>query len=57
MINDVPPIEVEGRKAHCDGGKGALGHPRVFINLDKIGVPKACGYCGLRFVQKDSHHH
>jgi hypothetical protein len=21
MINEVPPIEVEGRKAVCDGGK------------------------------------
>ncbi|CAJ0948783.1 unnamed protein product, partial [Mesorhabditis belari] len=32
----------------CDGGHPALGHPRVFINLDKPGV-HACGYCGNRF--------
>lgn len=26
-------------------GGGSLGHPKVFINLDKPG-PKACGYVG-----------
>lgn len=33
----------------CDGGGGPLGHPRIFINLDK---PKICWctYCGLPFV-------
>lgn len=24
---------VEGRRARCDGGGGALGHPAVWINL------------------------
>ncbi len=34
-------------------GNDALGHPKVYINLDKpeIGV---CGYCGNRFVS-DKH--
>ncbi|CAI4225891.1 unnamed protein product [Auanema sp. JU1783] len=36
------------RVVYCDGGHPALGHPRVFINLDKPGV-HACGYCGNRF--------
>ena len=35
-------------KVSCDGGGGALGHPRVYINLDD-GQPKACIYCGLRY--------
>ena len=32
----------------CDGGGGALGHPKVYINLDD-GKPHGCIYCGLRF--------
>ena len=39
----------------CDGGGGALGHPRVYINLDPDG-PQTCGYCGLRFVLDKDHH-
>ncbi|KAJ3216701.1 hypothetical protein HDU67_009133 [Dinochytrium kinnereticum] len=55
LIRKVPIITVSTRRVSCDGGGGALGHPKVFINLDD-GHPVACGYCGQRF-QKDSHHH
>jgi len=55
LINEVPPIPVEGSQTFCDGGGGPLGHPKVFINVDKPGN-QACGYCGLRFY-KDSHGH
>lgn len=44
LIAEEPVREVEGRIACCDGGGGALGHPRVWINLDK-GKPESCGYC------------
>lgn len=37
----------------CDGGGGPLGHPRVYINVDKPQIC-TCGYCGLPFVSK--HH-
>ena len=40
----------------CDGGGGALGHPKVFINLDPSG-PQSCIYCGLRFEMDHSHAH
>ncbi|KAI0068203.1 hypothetical protein BV25DRAFT_1818586, partial [Artomyces pyxidatus] len=43
MIANEPVRLVHGRKAVCDGGIGPLGHPKIFINLDKPG-PKACGY-------------
>ena len=33
----------------CDGGGGALGHPKVYINLDS-GEVQTCPYCGMRFV-------
>ncbi|KAI3621747.1 nadh-ubiquinone oxidoreductase [Moniliophthora roreri] len=55
MIANEPVRVVHGRKAVCDGGSGPLGHPKIYINLDKPG-PKACGYCGLRFEQAPHHH-
>ncbi|XP_003744447.1 NADH dehydrogenase [ubiquinone] iron-sulfur protein 6, mitochondrial [Galendromus occidentalis] len=55
LIAEVPPIEVESRKTFCNGGDGALGHPKVFINLDKPGT-QSCLYCGLRYVQKHHDH-
>lgn len=47
LIAKVPITFVQGRKAFCDGGGGALGHPKSYINLDNEG-PMSCGYCGLR---------
>ncbi|PIA19010.1 ubiquinone oxidoreductase 20 kd subunit [Coemansia reversa NRRL 1564] len=55
LISEEPIREVEGRLACCDGGGGALGHPRVWINLDD-GKPQDCGYCGLRFKMSPHHH-
>ncbi|XP_053958378.1 NADH dehydrogenase [ubiquinone] iron-sulfur protein 6, mitochondrial [Anastrepha ludens] len=56
LIDEVPPIEVTERVVYCDGGDANLGHPKIYINVDKPG-PQICGYCGLRFVKKDGHHH
>ena len=33
LINQVEVIKVEGRVVACDGGGGALGHPKVYLNL------------------------
>ncbi|XP_046842159.1 NADH dehydrogenase [ubiquinone] iron-sulfur protein 6, mitochondrial-like [Xenia sp. Carnegie-2017] len=55
LINEEAPIEVDGRVVWCDGGGGPLGHPKVFINLDRDGV-HICGYCGLRYVMKRKDH-
>ncbi|KAL6076200.1 NADH dehydrogenase Fe-S protein subunit 6 ndufs6 [Balamuthia mandrillaris] len=54
LISQVPPQFVDGPTAVCDGG-GALGHPRIYINVEKPGV-HACGYCGLRFTRAPGHH-
>lgn len=46
-----PPeiIEVDSREIACDGGGGALGHPRVFLNMgDKHEID--CPYCGRQFT-------
>ncbi|KAH9950352.1 ubiquinone oxidoreductase 20 kd subunit [Amylocystis lapponica] len=59
LISKEPIRVVHGRKAVCDGGGGPLGHPKIFINLDKPG-PRPCGYVapvGLRFEQAPHHGH
>ncbi|XP_030065677.1 NADH dehydrogenase [ubiquinone] iron-sulfur protein 6, mitochondrial [Microcaecilia unicolor] len=55
LIAEQPVTEVSSRVISCDGGGGALGHPKVYINLDKDTKTGTCGYCGLQFKQK--HHH
>ncbi|CAI9624168.1 unnamed protein product [Staurois parvus] len=55
LIAEQPINESENRIVSCDGGGGALGHPKVYINLDKETKSGTCGYCGLQFKQK--HHH
>ncbi|XP_017781190.1 PREDICTED: NADH dehydrogenase [ubiquinone] iron-sulfur protein 6, mitochondrial [Nicrophorus vespilloides] len=54
LIAEVPPKPCKERVVSCDGGGGPIGHPKVYINLDKPGN-HACGYCGLRFVKEDAH--
>ncbi|KAA1139104.1 hypothetical protein PGTUg99_035993 [Puccinia graminis f. sp. tritici] len=56
LIKKEPIRMVSSRVAACDGGGGALGHPKIFINLDKPG-PQPCGYCGLRFERSHDDHH
>ncbi len=48
-----PPeiIEVETKTVACDGGGGALGHPRIYMNLSVDGKAE-CGYCDRLFVLK-----
>ncbi len=49
--NATPPevIEVASETVACDGGGGALGHPRVYLNMAGRGFIE-CGYCDRRFV-------
>ena len=48
-----PPeiVEVAETVVACNGGGGALGHPRVFLNLESEGAID-CPYCDRRFVLK-----
>ncbi|KAK7124843.1 hypothetical protein R3I94_019037 [Phoxinus phoxinus] len=55
LVAEEPVSNIESRVVSCDGGGGALGHPRVYINLDKETKVGTCGYCGLQFKHK--HHH
>ncbi|KAL2080078.1 hypothetical protein ACEWY4_023871 [Coilia grayii] len=56
LVAEEPVTDVGARVVSCDGGGGALGHPKVYINLDKTTKVGTCGYCGLQFKQ-DPHHH
>ncbi|KAK1131932.1 NADH dehydrogenase Fe-S protein subunit 6 ndufs6 [Melipona bicolor] len=52
LVDEVPPTSVKDKIVACDGGGGPLGHPKVYINLDKPGN-HTCGYCGLRFYKEN----
>jgi uncharacterized Zn-finger protein len=45
-------ISVETTTVACDGGGGALGHPRVYLTLGKEGEIE-CPYCSRRYVLKE----
>lgn len=48
-----PPetIEVTSKRVMCDGGGGALGHPRVWYDMGDEDFVE-CLYCDRRFVLK-----
>jgi uncharacterized Zn-finger protein len=37
----------------CDGGGGALGHPKVWYSFDG-GEIAECGYCDRRFIKESA---
>ena len=48
---DVPETEVVTQsRVACDGG--ALGHPRVWLQIDPDSGFVECGYCDKRYVLK-----
>ena len=42
-------VEIKGRSPACDGGKGALGHPKVYLDMGQDTQVK-CKYCDRIFV-------
>jgi len=51
--------QVATRRICCDGGEGALGHPRIWLTIPEQGWID-CPYCDARFVLAegagDDHH-
>ena len=43
-------IEVQSLEAVCDGGGGALGHPRVYLHIDQDKGDVTCPYCSRQYV-------
>lgn len=49
----LPPPEtrtVHNARVACDGGEGALGHPRVWLSIPAETGYVDCPYCDARFV-------
>ena len=44
-------------KVACDGGEGALGHPRVWLTIPHDTGWVECGYCDKRYVIDRDHAH
>jgi uncharacterized Zn-finger protein len=53
-METIPPPEtliVDSTRIACDGDEGALGHPRVWLQMGADGQVD-CGYCDRRFILK-----
>lgn len=48
-MKDEEPITVKTSTVGCEGSGGALGHPKVYLNV-KPGGETVCPYCSRRFV-------
>lgn len=47
-MNPIEIIDVSAKNVACEGLGGALGHPRVFLEMgEKSAID--CPYCGRRF--------
>jgi uncharacterized Zn-finger protein len=44
-------IHVDDRTVACDGGDGALGHPRVYLFIEDRQI--TCPYCSRLYVLND----
>lgn len=51
-MTTAPPetTVVTQKRVSCDGGEGALGHPRVWLSIPEDTGFVECGYCDRRFV-------
>ena len=50
--NRLPPeiVSIDHDHVSCEGLGGMLGHPRVWLTVDKFAGFVDCGYCDRRFV-------
>ena len=48
-------IQVTAREIACDGGGGALGHPKVYLHIDHDDGDKVvCPYCSRTYVYREA---
>ena len=58
MPIDAPETQtVTTWKVACDGGEGALGHPRVWLSIPQDTGWVDCGYCDKRYLIDRDHAH
>ena len=54
MTTAVPEIRiVAGYRISCDGGEGALGHPRVWLQIPTDKGWVECPYCDCKMIHAD----
>ena len=54
--DNLPPPETEVVQTYrvaCDGSEGALGHPRVWLQISPSVGWVDCGYCDKRYIHED----
>ena len=54
MTTGVPETKIlESYRVACDGGEGALGHPRVWLQIPSGSGWVECPYCDCKMIHKD----
>lgn len=44
---------VSSYRISCDGGEGALGHPRVWLQIAEDTGSVTCPYCDCKYIHED----
>jgi uncharacterized Zn-finger protein len=55
ILTPTEIIRVDDRVVACDGGGGALGHPRVFLRIEDQSV--LCPYCSRLYLLNEGAGH
>lgn len=51
MVTNIPETKfVTTHRISCDGGEGALGHPRIWLRIPEHQGWIECPYCDCRFI-------
>ena len=54
MTTEAPEIKiVDSYRVACDGGEGALGHPRVWLQIPLETGWVECPYCDCKMIHQD----
>jgi uncharacterized Zn-finger protein len=54
MVTEAPETRiVESYRVACDGGEGALGHPRVWLQIPQERGYVECPYCDTKLIHRD----
>jgi uncharacterized Zn-finger protein len=54
MITQAPETRiVDSYRVCCDGGEGALGHPRVWLQIPLERGYVECPYCAAKLIHRD----
>lgn len=54
MATQAPETKiVDSYRIACDGGEGALGHPRVWLQIPQATGWVECPYCDAKYIHCD----